>query len=171
MIRMRLRARLPPQKTFGELHKHAGAINSLEFVTGATHLLSAGADGMCPRVDLLASHMRCKLIGGKKWLGLVAFLLCMLDVGKLCVWQTEGGWDCRAVLEGHAKEVMGAALHPSGKLALSVGKDYTLRVWDMVHGKCALATNVKQTLLKGATGQLVRFSRACVPPFARAALD
>jgi len=33
------------------------------------------------------------------------------------------------------------AVHPSGKLALSVGKDKTLRTWNLVKGRPAYTTN------------------------------
>lgn len=33
------------------------------------------------------------------------------------------------------------ACHPSGKLALSVGKDRTLRTWNLVKGRPAYTTN------------------------------
>lgn len=32
------------------------------------------------------------------------------------------------------------AVHPSGKLALSVGHDRTLRIWNLMAGRCAFIT-------------------------------
>lgn len=34
------------------------------------------------------------------------------------------------------------AVHPSGKMALSVGKDHTLRTWNLVKGRPAYTTNL-----------------------------
>lgn len=36
------------------------------------------------------------------------------------------------------------AVHPSGKLALSLGKDLTLRTWNLVKGRPAYTTNLSR---------------------------
>lgn len=38
--------------------------------------------------------------------------------------------------------VTSLSVHPSGKLALSVGHDGTLRTWNLVKGRQAYATNL-----------------------------
>jgi protein MAK11 len=38
--------------------------------------------------------------------------------------------------------VTSLSVHPSGKLALSVGTDATLRTWNLVKGRQAYATNL-----------------------------
>jgi WD40 repeat protein len=35
------------------------------------------------------------------------------------------------------------AVHPSGKVALSVGKDKTLRMWDLMRGKGVASTKLE----------------------------
>ena len=35
-------------------------------------------------------------------------------------------------------------IHPSGKLALSVSKDKTLRTWNLLKGRAAYTTNIKK---------------------------
>ena len=35
------------------------------------------------------------------------------------------------------------ALHPSGKLCVSVSKDNTLKIWNLVHGRCAFTRRLK----------------------------
>ena len=37
------------------------------------------------------------------------------------------------------------SIHPSGKLALSAGKDKTLRTWNLMTAKAAYITNIKQS--------------------------
>ena len=37
----------------------------------------------------------------------------------------------------------GLAVHPSGKLALSVSKDKSLRTWNLIKGRKAYITNIK----------------------------
>jgi len=40
--------------------------------------------------------------------------------------------------------VYSVAIHPSGKLALSAGKDKTLRTWNLMTAKAAYVTNIKE---------------------------
>lgn len=40
-----------------------------------------------------------------------------------------------ATLKGHRDRVNDLAVHPSAKVCLSVGKDRTLRMWDLMRGK------------------------------------
>ncbi|KAG8739793.1 hypothetical protein FRC10_005176 [Ceratobasidium sp. 414] len=61
-------------------------------------------------------------------------------------------WVLLRTLKGHKGKVNDVAVHPSGKLALSVGKDRTLRMWDMMRGKGAASTKL------GKEGELVRWS-------------
>lgn len=39
------------------------------------------------------------------------------------------------------------SVHPSGKLALSVGRDKTLRTWNLITAKCAFVSNIKAGML------------------------
>ncbi|KAJ7881167.1 WD40-repeat-containing domain protein [Mycena leptocephala] len=73
-----------------------------------------------------------------------------------------GGWHAvfipGAGLGGSARaaraqgEVNSVAVHPSGKVALSVGKDRTLRMWDLMRGKGCASTKL------GKEAELVRWS-------------
>jgi WD40 repeat protein len=47
------------------------------------------------------------------------------------------------VLAGHKGAVTSVAVHPSGKLALSVGRDNTLRLWNLVQGRCSFTRRLK----------------------------
>lgn len=62
--------------------------------------------------------------------------------GTIGVWQV-GRWECLRTLKGHKGCVNCVSIHPSGKLALSVGKDKTLRTWNLMTAKCAYVTNIK----------------------------
>lgn len=44
-------------------------------------------------------------------------------------------WTVLRVLKGHKGRVNSVGIHPSGKVALSVGIDKTLRMWDLMRGK------------------------------------
>ena len=41
------------------------------------------------------------------------------------------------VMSGHRKEITSLSIHPSGKLALSTSRDSTLRIWDLIKGRCS----------------------------------
>lgn len=45
-------------------------------------------------------------------------------------------------MKGHKGRVNNIAVHPSSKLALSVGQDKTLRMWDLMRGKGAASTKL-----------------------------
>ncbi|XP_050029840.1 p21-activated protein kinase-interacting protein 1-like [Dermacentor andersoni] len=64
------------------------------------------------------------------------------DDMTVCIWCT-GSWQCLKTLRGHKAEVLSLAVHPSGKLLLSVSKDKTLRTWNLVKGRNAYITNIK----------------------------
>jgi len=52
-------------------------------------------------------------------------------------------WTPLHKLGGHKGKITGIACHPSGKLALSVSTDRTLRCWDLVQGRIAYITRVE----------------------------
>ncbi|KAL1737816.1 WD40-repeat-containing domain protein, partial [Schizophyllum fasciatum] len=61
-------------------------------------------------------------------------------------------WVVLRALRGHKGRVNSVAAHPSGKVALSVGKDRTLRMWDLMRGKGRASTKI------GKEGEVVRWS-------------
>lgn len=73
--------------------------------------------------------------------------------GLLCVWSTKK-WECLKSFKAHKGHVTSLSVHPSGKLALSVGTDKTLRTWNLVNGRSAFIKNIKQN------AHIVRWSPA-----------
>ncbi|XP_028404624.1 p21-activated protein kinase-interacting protein 1-like isoform X2 [Dendronephthya gigantea] len=63
--------------------------------------------------------------------------------GTICVWECKT-WDCLKVLKGHREAVSSISVHPSGRLALSVSTDKSLRTWNLLTGRSAYVTNIKQ---------------------------
>ncbi|KAG7524453.1 p21-activated protein kinase-interacting protein 1 [Solea senegalensis] len=63
--------------------------------------------------------------------------------GLLCVWSTKK-WECLKSIKAHKGHVTSLSVHPSGKLALSVGTDKTLRTWNLINGRSAFIKNIKQ---------------------------
>ncbi|XP_077413905.1 p21-activated protein kinase-interacting protein 1-like isoform X2 [Vanacampus margaritifer] len=63
--------------------------------------------------------------------------------GLLCVWSTKK-WECLKSIKAHKGHVTSLSVHPSGKLALTVGTDKTLRTWNLINGRSAFIKNIKQ---------------------------
>ena len=51
-------------------------------------------------------------------------------------------WVVLRVLKGHKGRINSVGIHPSGKVALSVGADKTLRMWDLMRGKGSASTKL-----------------------------
>lgn len=60
----------------------------------------------------------------------------------LCIWRVHD-WTCLHILGGHKEPVNDVAVHPTGKIALSVGRDNTLRLWNLIEGRCAFTRRLK----------------------------
>ncbi|XP_043362934.1 p21-activated protein kinase-interacting protein 1 isoform X2 [Dermochelys coriacea] len=72
-----------------------------------------------------------------------AYLLSAAEDGLICIWDTKR-WECLKSIKAHKGHVTSLSIHPSGKLALSVGTDKTLRTWNLVEGRSAFIKNLKQ---------------------------
>ncbi|KIM44427.1 hypothetical protein M413DRAFT_442404 [Hebeloma cylindrosporum] len=78
-------------------------------------------------------------------------LLSASEDGTLCLFRARD-WAVLRSLKGHKGRVNSVAVHPSGKVALSVGKDRALRMWDLMRGKGVASTKL------GKEGEIVRWS-------------
>ncbi|WVQ76400.1 hypothetical protein IAR50_006066 [Cryptococcus sp. DSM 104548] len=63
-------------------------------------------------------------------------------------------WTLLKTLKGHSGRVNQVDVHPTGRVALSVGKDKTLKMWDLMRGRGAAS------LPLGEEPELVKFSDA-----------
>ncbi|ETW08408.1 hypothetical protein H310_00993 [Aphanomyces invadans] len=61
----------------------------------------------------------------------------------ICIWRTSD-WNCIHILGGHKGAINSIAVHPSGKLAFSVSRDKTLRMWNLVKGRSAYIRRLDQ---------------------------
>ena len=64
--------------------------------------------------------------------------------GTVAVWRCRD-WECLTVMKGHGSPVVSIDVHPTGKLAISVGRDGGLRLWDLVKGRCVWRGKVRET--------------------------
>ncbi|XP_058251689.1 p21-activated protein kinase-interacting protein 1-like isoform X2 [Hemibagrus wyckioides] len=85
--------------------------------------------------------------------GSTSHLLSGGEDGLLCVWSTKT-WECLKSIKAHMGHVTSLSMHPSGKLALSVGTDKKLRTWNLIEGRPAFTKNIKQN------AQIVQWSPA-----------
>ncbi|KAJ1200517.1 hypothetical protein NDU88_004341 [Pleurodeles waltl] len=70
-------------------------------------------------------------------------LLSGAEDGLICVWNSKK-WECLKSFKAHKGHVTSLSIHPSGRLALSVGTDKTLRTWNLIEGRSAFIKNLKQ---------------------------
>jgi WD40 repeat protein len=71
------------------------------------------------------------------------YLLSGASDGEICVWNVSD-WSCAKTMRGHGKAVTDLSIHPSGKVALSVGDDKTVRLWDLMSGQLAATIRRKK---------------------------
>eukprot|EP00743_Colponemidia_sp_Colp-15_P004113 GILK01004441.1.p1 GENE.GILK01004441.1~~GILK01004441.1.p1 ORF type:complete len:508 (+),score=120.75 GILK01004441.1:51-1526(+) len=72
-------------------------------------------------------------------------LLSGSDDGTVCIWRASD-WELLHKLKGHRGGILSLSIHPSGKLALSVGKDRCLKLWNLLTGRCAYTNNLDRDL-------------------------
>ncbi|KAG8898505.1 hypothetical protein FRB99_007393 [Tulasnella sp. 403] len=68
-------------------------------------------------------------------------LLTTSEDGTICLFRASD-WVRLRTFKGHIGRVNSVAVHPSGKVALSVGKDRMVRMWDFMRGKPAASTKI-----------------------------
>ncbi|KAL3162923.1 hypothetical protein ABBQ32_009365 [Trebouxia sp. C0010 RCD-2024] len=126
---------------------HQGAVKCI--ASGGTFIVSGGADDQLHIYDIQSQKdLGFVLNPGEGPISAVALyvpagaaapthLLSGGVDGTLAVWSAGRSWDCLKVMSGHRKEITSLAIHPSGKLALSTSRDSTLRMWDLIKGRCS----------------------------------
>ncbi|KAK9478940.1 WD40-repeat-containing domain protein [Lipomyces japonicus] len=134
---------------------HAASIRAL--ATSKRYLVSGSNDEHIRLYDLqkrkeigtLMHHtgsVSCLVFVGPttgKW------LLSAADDGKILIWRTKD-WEVLAELTGHKGAINDLAVHFSGKIALSVGTDRTLRLWNLMTGKNASVLKLRAEPLQVA---------------------
>ncbi|KAI6164527.1 WD40-repeat-containing domain protein [Pisolithus thermaeus] len=78
-------------------------------------------------------------------------LLSASEDGTLCLFHARD-WVVLRTFKGHKGRVNFVAVHPSGKIALSVGQDRLLRMWDLMRGKGSASIKL------GKEGEIGHFS-------------
>eukprot|EP00002_Diphylleia_rotans_P012499 TRINITY_DN2446_c0_g1_i1.p1 TRINITY_DN2446_c0_g1~~TRINITY_DN2446_c0_g1_i1.p1 ORF type:complete len:351 (-),score=74.74 TRINITY_DN2446_c0_g1_i1:46-1098(-) len=68
-------------------------------------------------------------------------LICGSSDSKISLWRTKD-WENLITLRAHKNGVNSISIHPSGKIALSTGRDSFMRLWDLMSGRLAHATKL-----------------------------
>lgn len=121
----------------------------------------------------------------KRW------LFSSAEDGKLCFWSMSNNWELMKEIVAHRGGVTDFAVHPSGKILVSTGKDQRLKVFDLSQGKCVIEQKLpkpasavcwakegevyavcreKKVLVYDLEGEIVdlrkfRFAPSCLCPF------
>eukprot|EP00026_Physarum_polycephalum_P011080 Phypoly_transcript_11276.p1 GENE.Phypoly_transcript_11276~~Phypoly_transcript_11276.p1 ORF type:complete len:214 (+),score=5.83 Phypoly_transcript_11276:147-788(+) len=64
--------------------------------------------------------------------------------GMMCLWKCVD-WTCMNAIHVHDGNVVSLALHPSDRLALSVGEDNLLKIWNLLTGKLSTSLTLTHT--------------------------
>jgi len=125
-------------------HSHCGSIRSMAIV--GKYLASGSTDEVIRLInmDLRVEHgymqqqngtINCLTNFGNQ------YLFSGGSDGTICIWKS-GSWVCEKTLQAHKGGVNDISVHPSGKLALSVGMDRSLKTWNLIKGRTGFVTNL-----------------------------
>lgn len=128
---------LQKRKELGTLLSHQGTVTTLKFSN----------EGIS---DESQKHESTDKSG--KW------LLSGSEDGKIIIWRTKD-WETFSTLKGHQGRVNDLAIHPSGRVAISVSQDQTIRLWNLMTAKKAAVLKIKGRDHLGQCGEYVRWSQ------------
>ncbi|KAG5184673.1 WD40-repeat-containing domain protein [Tribonema minus] len=124
---------------------HAGCVKSLAIAEKGTlagkMLVTGGTDERIRIYDLGQRTEKGELQQHSGTVTCLAFhdsthLLSGSEDKTICIWRVHD-WALLHVLGGHKGAVTDLSIHPSGRMALSVSTDRTLRLWNLVEGRAA----------------------------------
>ncbi|XP_022129142.2 p21-activated protein kinase-interacting protein 1-like [Pieris rapae] len=128
-------------------HSHTASVRCISIA--GKFLASGGTDDKVVVIDLKTRKEHTVLMNHDGTVNTVAFthngthLLTGSDDGSIIVTRT-GNWQIEKVWKkAHGGQpVTAIAVHPSNKLALSLGGDKTLRTWNLIKGRPAFTINL-----------------------------
>ncbi|CAK7909969.1 protein Mak11p [[Candida] anglica] len=85
------------------------------------------------------------------------WLLSGSEDGKIIIWRTKD-WESFGILKGHTDRVNDLSIHPSGRVAISVSKDQTIRLWNLMTAKKAAVLKIRGKDHLGQAGEFVRWT-------------
>ena len=124
---------LQKRKELGTLLSHQGTITALHFSREATEDPETASSG--------------------RW------LISGSEDGKIIIWRTKD-WEIFATLKGHTDKINDLSIHPSGRVAISVSQDKTIRLWNLMTAKKAAVLKIKGKDHLGQLGEFVKWSNS-----------
>ncbi|KAJ8146909.1 hypothetical protein OY671_000034 [Metschnikowia pulcherrima] len=121
---------LQKRKELGTLLSHQGTVTTLKFSKESSKTNDSSKSG--------------------KW------LLSGSEDGKIIIWRTKD-WETFGTLKGHSGRVNDLDIHPSGRVAISVGTDNTIRLWNLMTAKKAAVLKIKGRDHVGQPADIVRW--------------
>lgn len=88
-----------------------------------------------------SGQILCMEFYGTKW------LLSGAGDGRICLWRTKD-WELLGELKAHRAPVLDISVHQSGKIALSVGVDHKLVLWNLMTARKASIRKLKDAPLQ-----------------------
>ncbi|KZV88192.1 WD40 repeat-like protein [Exidia glandulosa HHB12029] len=148
----------PKLKPFFIFPAHTSCIKALAGSPGGKWLASGSADEIIKIWDLRRRKEVGGLVQHDGSITYLAFptrshLVSASEDGTICLFHARD-WAVLRILKGHKGRVNCVAIHPTSKAALSVGKDRTIRMWDLMRGKGSASTKL------GKEGEVIRWSRS-----------
>ncbi|KAL4715882.1 hypothetical protein ACJJTC_014614 [Scirpophaga incertulas] len=128
-------------------HSHTASVRCIS--TAGRFLASGGTDDKVVVIDLKTRKEHTVLMNHDGTVNAIAFthgathVLTGSDDGKIIVTRT-GNWQIEKIWKkAHGGlPITALAIHPSDKLALSIGGDKTLRTWNLIKGRPAFTINL-----------------------------
>ncbi|KAF3993519.1 hypothetical protein FT663_01854 [Candidozyma haemuli var. vulneris] len=125
---------LQKRKELGTLLSHQGTVTTLRFSRETTEeSAESGKSG--------------------KW------LLSGSEDGKIIIWRAKD-WEMLGTLKGHQGRINDLDIHPSGRVAISVSTDKTIRLWNLMTAKKAAILKIKGKDHLGQSGEIVRWTNS-----------
>lgn len=145
------------------VHGHTGSVRTVD--TRGKYLASGGADDriyiydMKTRQEIQLLNVHNGIVNHLQFTPDATHLFSAASDGTFSAtrtgsWISEGFWKS----PHNGKSVNHISIHPSGKLALTLGSDLTLKTWNLVKGRQTFTTNLKSKSKLGAAIDFVEFS-------------
>ncbi|GAM25939.1 hypothetical protein SAMD00019534_091140, partial [Acytostelium subglobosum LB1] len=120
---------------------HSGCVKAVGTTADGEFLVSSSTDETMRVYRLSKREEFGTLSKHEGWINAIQFfgsshMLAASRDHTLSVWRV-ADWECLKTLKGHKDIVNSLSIHPSGKAALSVGKDRRLFLWDLMRGVAA----------------------------------
>ena len=128
-------------------HETPGSLKAIAVSRSGKYLICGGMDEQIRIFNLKEKRSAGEMTGHSGCITSLAFVgekfvISGSEDGTMIIWGVSN-WKKLHVLGGHKAAVNHFALHPSGKLCVSVSKDNTMKIWNLVHGRCAFTRRLK----------------------------